>query len=46
MKSIRMLILDIVNVDGAQENIDFGIWVKVLAVDYKFFDGLTARADI
>ena len=39
-----MLILDIVNVDGAQENIDFGIWVKVLAVDYKFFDGLTARA--
>lgn len=39
-----MLILDIVNVDNAQENIDFGIWVKVLAVDYKFFEGLTARA--
>ncbi|MBN2755108.1 MAG: hypothetical protein JXR81_09665 [Candidatus Goldbacteria bacterium] len=39
-----MLILDIVNVDDAQENIDFGIWVKVLTVDYKVFDGLTARA--
>jgi len=41
-----MVIMDINNVDNAQTNIDFGVWLKVLTIDYKAAPWLTVRAGI
>ena len=41
-----MILLDINNYDGAQGDIDWAIWLKVIQLEYKILENLKIRAGV